>query len=120
MLAVLVYFTAANRDDVLQIGRVLVEERLAACVNVLGEIISVYRWEGAVQNESEVSALVKTRDGKLSAVIERIKQLHKYECPCVVSWPLCRHGGVFEVDRRRNPRLIRKFHIRVSLPRDRS
>lgn len=95
MPAVLVYFTAANREDVLQISGVLVEERLAACVNVLGEITSVYRWEGAVQNEMEVSALVKTTEERLSAVIERIQQLHKYDCPCVVSWPIAQGHAEF-------------------------
>lgn len=88
MSVVLVYFTAANREDVLQISRVLVEEHLAACVNVLGQITSVYRWEGTVQNETEVSALVKTIESRLPAVIERIKELHKYDCPCVISWPI--------------------------------
>lgn len=95
MSGVLVYFTAANQDDILQISRALVEERLAACVNVLGEITSVYRWEGAVQNETEVSALAKTTDITLDAVIERIKQLHKYECPCVVSWPIAQGHAEF-------------------------
>jgi len=84
----MIYFTAANRQEVLQIGRALVEDRLVACVNVLGEITSLYRWEGAVQEETEVAAIAKTSSENVPRVIERVKSLHSYTCPCVVSWPI--------------------------------
>ena len=95
MSVAFVYYTAASRDDVLQIGRVLVEEHLAACINVLGEITSIYRWEGAIEEAQEVSALVKTTESKLPVVIERVQQLHKYDCPCVVSWPITQGNAKF-------------------------
>lgn len=85
MAEVLVYATAASRDHALLIGRTLVEERLAACVNVLGAIASVYRWEGEIYEEEETAFLVKTRTDLVQAVTERIKDLHDYECPCVVA-----------------------------------
>jgi periplasmic divalent cation tolerance protein len=91
----MIYFTAANREDVLRIGRTLVEYRLAACVNVLGEITSIYRWDGAVQEAVEVAAIVKTSSEKVPQVIERVKALHAYSCPCVVSWPMAQGNPAF-------------------------
>lgn len=82
---VLVYVTAVSRDQALAIGRTLVDERLAACVNVLGSIASIYRWEGQVCEEEEVAFLVKTRTDLVPALAERIKDLHDYDCPCVVA-----------------------------------
>jgi periplasmic divalent cation tolerance protein len=84
----MVYFTAANREDALEIGRLLVEERLAACVNLLGEITSLYHWEGALQEETEVAAIAKTSTDRVRELIDRFKQIHKYDCPCVVSWTI--------------------------------
>jgi periplasmic divalent cation tolerance protein len=84
----MIYFTAANREDVLSIGRALVEDRLAACINVLGEITSIYPWEGAIQQENEVAAIAKTSTENVQRVIDRVKELHPYTCPCVVSWPI--------------------------------
>lgn len=85
MAEVLVYVTAASRDHAVLIGRTLVQERLAACVNVLGPIASIYRWEGEVFEEEEVAFLVKTRSGLVQALSERIEDLHDYETPCVVA-----------------------------------
>jgi periplasmic divalent cation tolerance protein len=85
MAEVLVYVTATSRDQALVIGRTVVEERLAACVNVLGPIASIYRWEGQVCEEEEVAFLVKTRTELVQALSERIKALHDYDCPCVVA-----------------------------------
>ena len=84
----MIYFTAANREDALRIGRILVEYRLAACINVLGEITSIYRWDGTIQEGTEVAAVAKAPSEKVAEVIDRIKALHSYSCPCVVSWPI--------------------------------
>ena len=92
MPMVMIYFTAGSREDVLRIGRAVVEERLAACVNVLGEITSIYRWEGAVHEEPEVAAIVKTTAELAERAIGRIKELHDYDCPAVLSWPIP-HGN---------------------------
>ena len=70
MAEVLVYVTAASRDHALLIGRQLVEERLAACVNVLGPIASIYRWEGEVCEDEEVAFIVKTRTELVTALSE--------------------------------------------------
>lgn len=85
MAEVLVYVTAASRDHALLIGRTLVEERLAACVNVLGTITSIYRWEGEVCEEEEVAFIAKTRAELVPVLSERVHDLHDYDTPCVVA-----------------------------------
>ena len=63
------------------VARVLVEERLAACVNVLPAMTSIYRWEGAVQQDAEEQVVIKTSTDRLAALETRIRQLHSYELP---------------------------------------
>jgi periplasmic divalent cation tolerance protein len=63
------------------LARTLVEERLAACVNVLPPMTSIYRWRGAVEHDSERQLVVKTTRHQIGAVRERIAQLHPYELP---------------------------------------
>ena len=81
----LLYVTAATADEALAIARTVVEERLAACANVLGAMTSVYRWQGQVMQDAEVALIVKTRAGLVQALTARIQALHSYECPCVVA-----------------------------------
>lgn len=83
-----VYTTVANREEAEAIGRTLVEERLAACVNIVGEIDSIFWWEGAVQSEKEVAMTAKTQSQCLEPLLERVKALHSYECPCIVALPI--------------------------------
>lgn len=83
-----VYMTAPDADEARRIGRVLVEERLAACVNVLDGMNSLYWWEGAVQDDREAVLIAKTRSSLLDALTERVKALHPYTCPCVVALPI--------------------------------
>jgi len=82
------YVTAANDDEAAAIGRALVTERLAACANVLPGITSFYWWEGAVQDDKEAVLVVKTRSELVEAATRRIKELHSYDCPCVVALPI--------------------------------
>ncbi len=84
----LVYMTAGSRDDAVAIADVLVEERLAACVNVIGAMTSVYRWEGAVRHDEEVVLIAKTTTARLDALTQRVRELHSYECPCIVALPV--------------------------------
>ena len=83
-----VYMTAASADEAERIAEILVGERLAACVNILGSINSVYRWQGAVQREVEVAMLAKTRAALFDALSARVRALHSYETPCIVAWPV--------------------------------
>lgn len=84
----MVYMTAANPSEAERIAQALVEERLAACVNVLPMISSVYRWQGRVERATEVALFAKTRADLVQKLTERVLALHSYECPCVVSLAL--------------------------------
>lgn len=91
MKAAFVYMTARDRNEAMKIGRALVEERLAACVNIFNHVCSLYWWEGAVQEESEVGFIAKTTTDRIEQLTERVKELHSYSVPCVVAWPV--EGG---------------------------
>lgn len=88
MTIVSVYAVFANADEAERIGRQMVEERLAACVNILGPCRSIYRWHGAVESADEVAAIFKTSEAEAEALIARVAALHSYAVPCVVQWPV--------------------------------
>lgn len=91
----LVYVTTANQDQALAIARTVVEERLAACGNVLGTIQSVYWWEGKLEQDTEAALVLKTRAELVEALVERVRALHSYSCPCVVALPITAGNGAF-------------------------
>jgi periplasmic divalent cation tolerance protein len=85
MTARFLYVTAANADEAKTIGVALVQERLVACANILGPIASIYWWQGKIQHDSEAVLVAKTRADLVERVIARVKALHSYTVPCVVS-----------------------------------
>ncbi len=85
---VTVYATFANADEAARIARALIEERLAACANILGPCRSLYRWQGAIEEAEEVPALFKTRADKAETLIARLAELHSYDVPAAVVWPI--------------------------------
>ena len=88
MSIVTVYAVFANKDEAARIGRAMVEERLAACVNILGPIGSIYRWQGKVEEGQEVAALFKSSSARADRLITRIATLHSYAVPCIETWPV--------------------------------
>ncbi len=84
----LVYMTAGDEDEARRIGRALIEGRLAAGVNIIPGVRSVYRWRGEVRDAREVVVIAKTREALVDAVVARVKELHSYDCPCVVTLPI--------------------------------
>ena len=86
-----VYMTAGTREEAERIGSALVEARLAACVNLLDGMTSVYWWDGAVRKDQETVLIAKTRGDRFEALKEKVRSLHSYECPCIVAWPI--HQG---------------------------
>ena len=80
-----VFVTAPNREEASRIAEILVSERLAACVNIVTTIESIYRWEGKVVKENEVLMIIKTTDECYSRLELRIKQLHSYTTPEVIA-----------------------------------
>jgi periplasmic divalent cation tolerance protein len=84
----LVYITAGSKDEAKKIGMALVSNRLVACVNIIDGVESLYWWEGALQDEQEAVLIAKTKETLVGEVVEKVKSLHSYSCPCVVSVPL--------------------------------
>ena len=87
----ILYITTGSHEEAVAIGRALVEERLAACANVLPRITSLFWWNGAVQEEGEFALFVKTRRDRVDEVVARVNVLHSYDRPCVVALPIA--GG---------------------------
>ena len=85
MTVISVYAVFANVEEAERIGRQVVDERLAACINILPAVRSVYRWKGAVEESNEAAAILKTSDERADALITRIAGLHSYDVPCIVS-----------------------------------
>lgn len=84
----MVYVTAGSPEEARAIGRTLVEERLAACVNVLDLVTSLYRWQGELCEDRETVLIAKTRAELVDALTERVLALHGYDCPCVAAFPI--------------------------------
>jgi periplasmic divalent cation tolerance protein len=80
--------TAGSADEAARIGRALVEERLAACANIVGPIRSIYRWREELQDEPEHLLLVKTRRNLFNRLAERVGELHSYETPGIIALPV--------------------------------
>ena len=80
-----IYMTAGSKSEAQKIGKALVESRLAACVNILDNMQSIYRWDESIQEDTEVVLIAKTTDSLVSQLIDKVKSLHSYDCPCIVS-----------------------------------
>lgn len=83
-----VYAVFADAGEAQRIARTIVEERLAACVNILGECHSIYRWQGKVEVATEAAAIFKARADKAEALTARIAELHSYDVPAIAVWPV--------------------------------
>jgi periplasmic divalent cation tolerance protein len=81
----IIYITAGDMPEARKIGRILVEERLAACANIF-PITSIFRWKGKIDEASEFGIIVKTRTDKVKDIEKRVKEIHSYKVPCVVSF----------------------------------
>ena len=88
MTIVSVYAVFANQAEAEAIGRTVVEERLAACINILGPCRSIYRWQGKIDENVEVPAILKTDERQADALIARIATMHSYEVPAIAVWPI--------------------------------
>ena len=85
---IVVLIACGSEEEGLKIARSLIDERLAACVNILSPVRSIYRWEGKVCDEKEWLLIVKTRSQRFEAMKERVKALHSYSVPEIVSLPI--------------------------------
>ncbi len=83
-----IYMTAGNKEEARNIGKELVTSRLAACVNILDNMKSVYMWDGEVQEDTEVVLIAKTTRERVPDLVDKVKSIHSYDCPCIVSLPV--------------------------------
>ena len=90
----LVLCTCGDMETAQRIARGLVEQKLAACVNILPGITSVYQWKGSIESDNELLLLIKTQKSCLSALQETIRKLHSYELPEIIDVPIT--GGLTE------------------------
>ena len=88
MKANFIYVTAGSMNEAKKIGKALVSNRLAACVNIIDNMHSMYWWEGEIQNDNEVILIAKTRESLVPELIDKVKSMHSYDCPCIVSLPI--------------------------------
>ena len=86
--AVFVYTTFPSAVEAEKAGRALIERALAACVNILPGMISVYRWQGSIERADEVVMIVKTRGSLAERVTAAVKESHSYETPAVLILPI--------------------------------
>ena len=82
----LVYMPAGDKEAARAIGRMLVESRLAACVNMLENMTSLYCWDGNLQEDNEVVLLAKTTEGRFAELKTRVTEMHSYDCPCILGF----------------------------------
>ena len=92
---VTVFMTAPDGEVAERLGRTLVEERLAACANIVPEVASVYRWEGEVRRDAEALVIVKTTADTLAALEARVVELHPYTVPEVIALPVVGGHGPY-------------------------
>ena len=85
------YMTAGSIEEAKNIGRILVKQKMAACVNILGITTSIYKWEEKLEEGHEVVMIAKTRKILMPKLIETVKRHHSYECPCILELPV--QGG---------------------------
>lgn len=88
MTALTAYIVCGSEAEAEMIAAALVEERLAACVNILAPCQSIYRWEGKIERGREFPLLAKTSDAQADALIMRVCELHSYDNPAITLWPI--------------------------------
>jgi len=91
----MVYITAPDASFAEKLADLIVSKRVAACVNILGKIRSIYRWKGRIERTGEIALIAKTTVARYSALEKLIRAHHPYECPCIVALPLDRGHGPF-------------------------
>lgn len=89
----LVYITTKDKQEAKTIGKKLVEERLAACCNIIEGMESIYRWEDEIVEDTETILIAKTPYHNVDELTKRVKKLHSYECPCVITLQLTEQEG---------------------------
>lgn len=88
-----IYITTQNREEARKIGDALVTEELAACVNIIDGMESIYRWKGEIHTDKECILIAKTTYSNVAPLTRRVKELHSYDVPCIASINLAEQEG---------------------------
>jgi periplasmic divalent cation tolerance protein len=83
--AIVVFVTTANRDEALRLAEILVEKKLAACAQVLPEIVSIYRWQDVIRRDPETLLLIKTTQSRFAELEREVRARHSYDVPEIVA-----------------------------------
>ncbi len=84
----IVFCTIDSVDAARKLARRLVQDRLAACVNIIENVTSVYKWEDRIEEDAELLLVIKTQDSRLQDLMDRIAELHPYDVPEILCWPV--------------------------------
>jgi len=95
MEAIVIFITAPNEEEGAMIARALVEERLAACVNIVKPIRSIYRWQEKIEDDMETLLIVKTRKQLFGSLENRVRELHSYTVPEIIAVPVVDGSGEY-------------------------
>ena len=90
-----VYLTASSEEEAVRLARVVLDEKLAACANLLGGIRSLYRWQGELCDEQEVAMVLKTTSFRVEELMDRLSELHSYQTPCILAFSSHRAEALF-------------------------
>jgi periplasmic divalent cation tolerance protein len=82
------FCTVPNQDVGINIAQKLVENSLVACVNIIPQLISIYKWKGKIEQDHELLCVMKTQRDRIPLIIETIKGMHPYECPEIIFFPI--------------------------------
>ena len=85
---IIAFVTAASEEEAARIGQAIVGEKLAACVNIIRSIRSIYRWQGRIEDGQEVLLIIKTKEILFENLKKRVKELHSYSVPEIIALPL--------------------------------
>ncbi|MBI4686373.1 MAG: divalent-cation tolerance protein CutA [Nitrospirae bacterium] len=88
MSEIAVFITTSNEDEAAKIAKELVDARLAACVNIVKNIRSIYLWQGKIEDDSEVLMIAKTQKALFDALSKKVKELHSYSTPEIIALPI--------------------------------
>ncbi|MEK6672620.1 MAG: divalent-cation tolerance protein CutA [Nitrospirota bacterium] len=88
MEGIVVFITAPNEEEAVRIARALVESSIAGCVNIIRGLRSIYRWQGKIEDDSEVLMVIKTRKSLFGSLSQKVKELHSYSVPEIIALPI--------------------------------
>ena len=89
----IIYITTSSKDEAKRIGKELVSNKLAACVNIIENMESMYLWNNEMVTDSESIIMAKTHQDKVKKLTDTVMELHSYDCPCIISIPINEDEG---------------------------